>query len=136
MTSTLSPSFLRTVVVMTGFKPNLMRRVQAALLMMAMQCEEVTAAQIPPEITEGNRHIAGAATGSLIAEGLLTVIGRVKSPNPDAKGRKLDVVRLVSVEKAKTWLRANGFKLEPAVATSRTEGELFNWSEHLVEAPG
>jgi len=111
MTSRLDASFLRMVVVMTGFRPKLMPRVEAALLYMGLTGAEFTAAELPDEITGGNRHVAGAATGALISQGLLTVTGRVKSPNPDAKGRKLDVLRLVSAEKAKTWLRANDFQL-------------------------
>ena len=110
-TTTLDPSFLRSVVAITMFKPERMRRCQAALLMFGLAGGEFTAAALPGEITEGNRHVAGAATGSLVATGLLTVTGRIKSPLPNAKGRKLDVLRLTCIETAKTWLRANGFAI-------------------------
>ena len=125
MTSRLDISFLRMVVVMTGFHPKAMRRTEAALLMMGLTGVEFTAAELPDEITDGNRHVAGAATGALISEGLLQVVGRVKSPNPDAKGRKLDVLRLVSVEKAKSWLRVNDFKLPALAAADPQAPELF-----------
>ena len=111
MTTTLDPSFLRSVVVMTMFSPKRMTRCQAALLMLGLNGGEFTAAALPGELTEGNRHVAGAATGSLVATGLLTVTGRIKSPIENAKGRKLDVLRLASVETAKTWLHANGFTI-------------------------
>ena len=108
-TTTLEPSFLRSVVVMTMFSPKRMTRCQAGLLLIGLNGGDFTAAQLPGELTEGNKHCAGAATGSLVATGLLTVIGRIKSPQPNAKGRKLDVLRLTSLETAKTWLRANHF---------------------------
>lgn len=110
-TTTLDPQFLRAVVLLTGFKPHRMRRVQAALLMLGFTGQDYTAADIPDELTEGSRHIAGAATGSLIAIGLLTVTRREKSPEAKAKGRKLDVLRLTSIEKAKCWLRENQFEI-------------------------
>lgn len=110
MTTTLEPEFLRAVVLLTAFKPDRMVRAQAALLMLGFNAVDFTAAHLPGEITDGNKHVAGAATGSLIAIGLLRVTGREKSPRKDAKGRKLDTLRLVSAEKAKAWLTANGFK--------------------------
>ena len=110
-TTTLEPSFLRSVVLMTMFSPKRMTRCQAALLMLGLNGGEFTAAALPGEITEGNRHVAGAATGSLVATGLITVTGRVKSPLPNAKGRKLDLLRVTCIGTAKTWLRANGFAL-------------------------
>ena len=110
MTS-LDPQFLRAVVLMTGFKPDKMRRVQAALLMLGLQGLDYTAADIPDELTEGSKHIAGAATGSLVAIGLLSVIGRIKSPEAKAKGRKLDLLRIASRDKARCWLRSNGFEI-------------------------
>ena len=108
-TTTLDPQFLRAVVILTGFKPVPMKRVQAALLMLGFQNVDYTAADLPDELTGGSKHIAGAATGGLVATGLLTVVGRVKSPNENAKGRKLDLLRLTNVSKARSWLLANGF---------------------------
>ena len=79
--------------------------------MIGLQNGEFNATALPGEITEGNKHIAGASVGSLVATGLLTVTGRVKSPIPSSKGRKLDVLRITCVETAKTWLKANGFNI-------------------------
>lgn len=112
--TTLDPQFLRAVVLVTGFKPNPMRTAQAALLMIGLRAQTFTGADLPAEVTNGNRHLAGAATGSLIALGLLEVVGRVKSPNPDAKGRKLDLLSLPESKRAtaRTWLERNGFTVE------------------------
>jgi len=108
MTTTLAPEFLRAVCLMVGFKPQAMVRAQAALLLIGLRQVEFTAADLPGEVA--GQHISGAATGALISQGLLTVIRRARSPNPNAKGRKLDVVRLSSVALALTWLRANGIE--------------------------
>ena len=109
MTTTLDPQFLRAVILITGFKPNRMRQTQAALLLIGCHCENFTACDIPRDITNGDRHLAGAAVGSMIAAGLLKVVGRVKSPDRSANGRKLDVLQIVNIEKAKAWLKANEF---------------------------
>jgi hypothetical protein len=122
MTSTLHPDFLRAVVIVTGFKPEPMRRAQAALLYCALQGCDFTAAVLPGEITNGSRHIAGAATGSLVAIGLLTVVRREPSPDKSAKGRKLDVLRAGSVERIRAWLRANRFA---DTVTTDPQTELF-----------
>jgi hypothetical protein len=113
--TTFDASFLRAVVLLTGFKPEPMRRAQAALLLLAMREREFTAADLPGEITNGSRHIAGAATGALISDGLLRVVGRVKSPNPNAKGRKLDLLKLTFAAKAAAWLRANGIAVPASI---------------------
>ena len=112
MTTTLEPSFLRSVVLMTSFTPHAMLRTQATLLYMALKDVEFSAADIPGEITGGSKHLAGAATGALIAQGLIEVVGRVKSPLPSAKGRKLDVLRLAQNKRSvvRTWLERNGFE--------------------------
>jgi hypothetical protein len=110
-TTTLDPQFLRAVVVMSGFKGNAMKAAQAALLLIGLRTYSFTGADLPAEVTQGSKHIAGAATGALIAQGLLEVIGRVKSPNADAKGRKLDLLHMPDAKRstAITWLERNGF---------------------------
>lgn len=107
--TTLSVDFLRAVVLMTGFKHGPMMRAQAALLYMALEGGTFTAADLPGEITAGNTHLAGAATGSLISVGLLVVKGRIKSPIKDAKGRKLDLLEGGETGRIRAWLRANGY---------------------------
>ncbi len=111
MTTTLDPEFLRAIVLITGFKAGPMKTAQAALLTIALRRQEFTAADLPGEVCNGNVHLAGAATGSLIAAGLLDVVRRTKSPDRAAKGRKLDVLRLPPSKEATilTWFAANGF---------------------------
>ncbi len=123
-TTTLEPSFLRSVVLMTGFKPAPMKSAQAALLLIGLRGIEFTAADLPGEVCNGSRHLAGAATGSLVAIGLLEVTGRVKSPHENAKGRKLDLLRIPACKwnAAQTWLLANG--IAPLTATE-SQPELF-----------
>lgn len=111
MTTTLDTDFLRAIVLLTAFKPSPMEKAQAALLMMALTCVEVTAYDIPREITNGSRHLAGAAVGALIAQGLLVVERRIKSPDVRAKGRKLDVLRIAKPATAFTWLRQHGYEV-------------------------
>ena len=108
-TTTLEPAFLQAVLQMMSFKPSSMSAAQAALLRMALDHHEVMATDIPECITKGNRHLAGAATGALVAMGLLVVIRREKSPNPNAKGRKLDVLQLAPMKRSTVlaWLKAN-----------------------------
>ena len=113
MTTTLDPSFLRAVCLLVSFKPKAMIRAQAALLLIGLQHPEFTAADLPAEVVV-NKHISGAATGALIAQGLLQVCGRVKSTHPSAKGRKLDLLQLRSRELARAWLRANHIQPPPA----------------------
>ena len=45
-TTALDPSFLRAVVLTVGFKPKPAQQAQAALLMIGLQKEEFTAADI------------------------------------------------------------------------------------------
>lgn len=110
MTTTLDPQFLRATILMTSFKGNDMVRAQACLLLIGLRGLDFTAADLPADVTNGSRHLAGAACGALIAQGLIDVVGREKSPNPDAKGRKVDTLRIPSnkAETARTWLRAHG----------------------------
>jgi len=108
--TTLDAQFLRAVVLVTAFRPEPMKRAQAALLLLGLTGQDFTAAELPGEVTNGSKHLAGAATGALVSEGLLQVVGRVKSPNPNAKGRKLDVLRIAPGKwnTARTWLTTNG----------------------------
>ena len=119
MTTTLEPDFLVAVVRMITFKGRKMLGAQAALLHLALKGVDFTAAELPGEIVGDSRHIAGAATGALIAQGLLVVVDRIKSPRPEAKGRKLDVLRLAAGKRstAITWLKANALPVSEGEET-------------------
>ena len=110
MSTTLEPDFLVAVIRMSQFKGKLMIGAQAALLHLALRGLDFTAADLPGEVTGGSKHVPGAATGALISQGLIVVVDRIKSPRVEAKGRKLDVLRLAAGKRSTviTWLRANG----------------------------
>lgn len=110
MNSTLDPSFLRTVILMSGFRGDAMKSAQAALLYLGLR-GDFTGAHLPGEITQGSKHIAGAACGALQAQGLIEPVGRIKSPHADAKGRRVNLYRIRNerVGAARSWLRINGF---------------------------
>jgi hypothetical protein len=110
MSSTLDPQFLIATMHMTAFKRGPMLRAQGALLTIGLRGPSFTAADLPGEITNGNKHLSGAATGALIAQNLLEVVGRVKSPHVNAKGRKLDLLSIpeTRVNTVRAWLRENG----------------------------
>ncbi len=121
MTTTLEPDFLLAVLRMSEFKREKLLAAKAGLLALALAGRDFTAAELPAELTEGSTHRAGAATGSLVATGLLVVVDRVKSPNPSAKGRRLDVLRLAPGKRSTvaTWFERNG--LEVPVVREQTE---------------
>lgn len=108
--TTLEPAFLVACLQISAFKGGAMRAAQGALLTMALRGGSFTAADLPEAVTGGSRHLAGAATGSLISMGLLVVVDRVKSPDEKAKGRKVDVLRLADGKRATVlcWLVRNG----------------------------
>lgn len=109
MSTTLEPDFLLAVIRMVTFKGAKMIGAQAGLLHLALR-------DLPGELTAGSKHIAGAATGALIAQGLIVVVDRIKSPDKKAKGRKLDVLRLGSGQRSTVlaWLRANNLPVPEA----------------------
>lgn len=111
METTLEPSFMQAVLFVAGFKPRSMVNAQAALLALGLEKTEFTAAELDESITQGSKNLAGCASGSLVAMGLIVVVGRQKSPKENAKGRRLDVFTIPAHkrETAKAWLRANGF---------------------------
>lgn len=122
--SRFDPSFLRAVVLVCAYKAKAMERAEVALLCLALTGREFTAANLTGEITRGSRTIAGCATGALASMGLIACVGRCKSPNPAANGRRLDVWRLADGkgESARTLLRRYGVEEPPTI---RGQGELW-----------
>ena len=109
--TTLDPSFLRALVIMSGFRGNAMKSAQAGLLMIGLRGGDFSGADLPAELTNGSKHLAGAACGALLAQGLIESVGRIKSPHESAKGRKLNLYRIPAPKwnTARTWLARNGF---------------------------
>lgn len=123
MTNRFDPSFLGAIVCATAFKPKPLTRIEAALVLLAMEGQDVTAADVPDDITANDRHLPGIAVGKLIQAGVLTVVGRMKSPDPKAHGRKLDVLRITSRSLAAEWLRRHD--INPPSNRPWQDGELF-----------
>jgi|JI10StandDraft_1071094.scaffolds.fasta_scaffold596504_2 hypothetical protein len=122
--TTLSADFLAAIVTMTAFKPRPMLNAEAALLYLGLRGGDFTACELPGEVTGGSKHLPGAATGALIAQGLIEVVGRIKSPKENAKGRKLDLLRIPAEKRqmALLWLRRNGYPAEERQAEFAMEG--------------
>ena len=112
MSTTLDPSFLRAVIVTTSFRGDDMRRACAALLLIGLNGVTFTGADLPGELTNGSKTLAGCACGALTAQGLVECVGRVKSPHPDAKGRKVNLLQIPAdkFSTARTWLARHGYQ--------------------------
>lgn len=117
-TSTLEVSFLRSCVLLCAFKGQAMKSAQACLLMIALKSGRVLGSDLPGEITNGSRHLAGAACGSMVALGLLEVIAREKSQHENAKGRRVNVYAIPEGKHGtvKAFLKSNGFPLPELVS--------------------
>lgn len=123
MTTTLSPDFLRAAALVTNFKGQKMRAVQAELLRIALRTVEFSACDLPSDFCAGNPQLSGCATGALVSIGLLEVCGRVKSSNPAANGRKVNRFRLVAGKRntAHAWFKANNVTPEPECVGAQME---------------
>jgi hypothetical protein len=112
MNTTLDPDFLRTLVLVCGFRGDHLASVQAALLIIGLQKPTFCAGEIPADILASHLTDAGCATGSLITMGLIECTGnRVKSPNKAAKGRRMNELRITPGKAAiaRQWLSKRGF---------------------------
>jgi hypothetical protein len=114
------PNFLIAVLHAGTFKRAKLLPAQAGLLYLALRKETFTAAELPGELTEGSIHLAGLATGSLIAQGLIVCVGRVKSPNKSARGREVRELRLAPSKRSTvlTWFRANELPAQEEIQLS------------------
>jgi hypothetical protein len=74
---------------------------------------DFTAACLPKEITQGDIHVSGLATKALIKMGLVEKIGYVASPNKEAKGRPVCLLRIPSdkTSTARTYLSRQGYSI-------------------------
>lgn len=112
MSATLSPDFLRAVILTVGFRGDAMHSACAALLLIGLRGETFSGADLPAEITQGSKTLAGCACGYLTAAGLVECVGRIKSPHPDAKGRRVNLLRIPAdrVATARVWLARHGYQ--------------------------
>lgn len=110
-TTQLDPELLRTVIIATSFRGDAMARCQAALLMIGLRGLDFDAGIIPGEICNGDQHLAGMACASLCAQKLIESVGRVRSSNALANGRKVNLWRIPAnkVNVVRTWLARHGY---------------------------
>ncbi len=110
--STLHPEFLRNVVLVASFRGDDHSRICAALLLIGKKLPEYDAGMVPAELCGHSKTALGIATGSLIAQGLIEVCGRVRSSSPSANGRKVNQIRLKQgrLNAVNTWLARHGYK--------------------------
>lgn len=107
----MNESFFRAVVLKVAFKPEPLRRAQAALLYCALSGATFTADVLPAEVTGEDTTLAGCAVGSLATMKFIERVGRIKSPAPSRNGAWVNQWRLAEGkrETVKTWLSRNGF---------------------------
>ena len=108
----LSPDFLRAVILASSFRGDDMDACCAALLMIGLRVPTFTGADLPADLTRGSKTLAGCAVGSLVAQGLIAATGaRVKSPHPDAKGRRVNEYAIPPnrVSTVRHWLMDRGY---------------------------
>lgn len=110
----ITPEFLRAIILKTAFKPEPLRRAQAALLYVALEGETFTADLLPGEIVGDDTKLAGCAVGSLATMDLIQRVDRVKSPAKSRNGAWVNRWRLAEgrMATAKTWLTRHGFPID------------------------
>jgi len=121
MSTKLDKDFLAAVIMTTGFRRDMMHSACAALLIIGLRGETFSGADLPGELTRGSKTLAGCACGYLAASGLVECVGRIKSPHPDAKGRKVNLLQIPvnKIATARTWLARHGY--QDTVPTIQTE---------------
>jgi hypothetical protein len=104
-------SLMRSIVLVAGFRGTEFNSVQAAMLLIGLKGGDFSAAEIPRDLTRGDKHISGLATKTLLKMGLLEKVGYIPSPNKDAKGRPVLALRIPAnkIATVKTWLICHGY---------------------------
>lgn len=110
---TPSTDLMREIVLCASFRGELFHSTCAALLMLGLAGGDFCAASLPKEITQGDIHVSGLAVKALLKMGLIEKVGYIPSPNADAKGRPVLLLRIPSnkVYTAKTYLARQGYTL-------------------------
>lgn len=79
MSTHLDASLLRSIVLVSSFRGEAVDSVCAFMLLLALRVPTMDAGMVPAEMTQGDKHLCGIATASLLAQNLLEVCGRVRS---------------------------------------------------------
>lgn len=106
----ITEKFWQNILLKLSFKPEKVRRAQAALLYVALTGVEFTADVIPDAICD-DMTTAGCATKTLAQIGLIQYVRHVKSPAKSRHGAEVKQWKLADGkrETALTWLTRNGF---------------------------
>lgn len=120
----MNTDFLRAVVLKTAFKPEPLRRAQAALLYVALSGQSFTGDCLPGEIVGDDTKLPGLAVGTLARIRLIQSCGFTRSPSTTRHGSWVQRWRLAPDKRttAITWLRRNGFDTN---VPHETQGELL-----------
>ena len=112
--TTLTPELLRNCLLVASFRGEALDSVCAFLLLLGLKLDTLDAGMLPAELLAGDRHLAGIATASLLAQELLEVCGRVRSSSPLANGRKCSLLRIPEGRAAtvRRWLEIRGYVVE------------------------
>jgi hypothetical protein len=124
----MNPDFLRAVVLKTTFKPEPLRRAQAALLYVGLSGVSFTADVLPGEIVGDDITLPGLAVGTLARIRLIQSCGFTRSPSATRHGSWVQRWRLAEgkATTAMTWLKRNGFETTPPM---ETQGELLTTAQ-------
>ncbi len=116
----MDESFFRGICLKVAFKPEKLRRAQAALIYVALTGETFTADCLPGEITENDNTVSGCAVGALATIGVLQRVCRCKSPSKSRNGAWVNSWKLAEGQgfKARLWLTRNGFPAADAAAAN------------------
>ncbi len=104
-------SLMRQIVLVAGFRGTDLQSVQACMLMIGLKGGDFSAAEVPRDLTRGDKHISGLATKALLKMGVVEKVGYIPSPNADAKGRPVLALRIPSdkVSTVRTLLARWGY---------------------------
>jgi hypothetical protein len=112
--SSIDASFLRAALVKVMWHPVPLRSCQALVLLAGLEHPGVafTADEVlPGEAVGTDTHIAGITMGTLAGAGLITRVGRCKSPAPSRNGCWVNQWIVGRPSKAQAWLARNGFEV-------------------------
>jgi hypothetical protein len=119
--SAINPALMRSILLKIAYKPELMKRTEAAVLYVALSGETFTADVIPGELREDNT-TPGAVISTLARLGLIENRGRCTSPAESRNGSEVRKWRMALGKRSaiEAWLKVNGF---PPVDMG--DGDLF-----------
>lgn len=111
----MNPDLQKAILAKTAHQPDKMLRAKAAVIYLALSrgvCDSFTADEIPKELVSDSS-TAGCAIASVRALKLIQPAGYIASPAKSRHGaviRRWTLALFDGTQRAKEWLRNNGFK--------------------------